>query len=180
MSYQPLEIKMIEIAGILPSLRAMRLPKGKESDSYRDDETALPVIGDGDKRLAGKLIRAGSDHAKFQRGIIVWLKIKYQVGWGVEHEKYRIGTEDLSTSSTMHGNLKKMSGAALAEKKQADLEELVYTRIQHYSYQALRAMYLARNRHRHPDWQIFCSFVEMLPYFEELILAKKKLKLYSI
>jgi hypothetical protein len=161
-------------------MEAMRLPKGTESDT----RWLIPIKphvfnafpGPRDSNLAGRLIRAGSDHAKALRGVIVWLRMEMQTGWMIEYETYRMGVECLSTSSTMHGELKGMRGPELAEAKQAGLEDLVYTRIVTVSYQALRAMYRARRKHRHPDWQIFCDFVETLPYFTKLIMPELGVK----
>jgi hypothetical protein len=166
--YKPLKIELLEIAGLYPSMQAMRLPKKSESDS------SFEGLGPDDERLAGNLIRAGNDHAKAMRGIVVWLKLELQVGWMIELETYRHGIECLSTSSSMHGELVRLEGEELAEQKQADLPDKVYTRILTASYQALRSMYKARRTHRHPDWQIFCDFIETLPYFEELIMPRKK------
>lgn len=160
MSYKPLIVDCLEIAGIGHSLKAMRLPKDKQSVDTRWDK---------DCALASKLIKAGPDHAKFTRGIIVYTKLQMQVGWMIEFETYRHGVECLSTSSSMHNELLHTSGPELAEEKQAGLVDKVYTRICTISYQALRSMYRARRNHRHPDWQIFCDWVESLPYFDALI-----------
>ncbi len=169
MSYKPLKITLCETSGVLFSLNAMRLPKG----SFSDTTVSAPgeiVIGEDDKRLAGNLIRAGADHAKFQRGIRAHLLIDMQVGFMIEFETYRHGVECLSTSSAMHNELVKLKGAELAEAKQAGLAEKVYTRAVDISYQALRSMYRARRSHRHSDWQLFCDFIETLPFFHELIM----------
>jgi len=167
MIYKPLEIDLLEVHGFIPSLRAMRKPKGTEIDSFYDGDTV--VIGGDDRKLAKRLVRAGTDHAKFSRGIIAYMELKLQVGWMVEFETYRAGVECLSTSSEMHGILKEMSGEELAELKQKRLPELVYTRSVMISYQALRSMYRARRLHRHPDWRIFCNFIETLPHFSTFI-----------
>lgn len=169
MSYEPLKVELLEIAGLRSSMLAMKLPKKGKSDS-------LIHLGENDAKLAGNLIRAGNDHAKALRGIIVWLRMELQTGWMIEFETYRHGVECLSTSSTMHGELVGMMGPELAEAKQAGLPAKVYTRIVTVSYQALRSMYKARRSHRHPDWQIFCDFVETLSWFDELILPLKKRK----
>ncbi len=166
--YKPLKVELMEFAGLYPSLCAMRLPKGSKLDSIVRDGFVFS-LGKKDKKLARNLIKAGTDHAKFTRGIEVWLRMEFQVGWMVELVTYRIGTEDLSTSSTMHGNLRGMKGEALANKKQQDLPGLVYERVEKFSYQTLRAIYLARRGHRHPDWQILCDFIETLPHFNDLI-----------
>lgn len=94
----------------------------------------------------------------------------------LEFETYRYGVECLSTSSTMHGELKCLRGPELAAQKQAGLPEKVYVRRLKISYQALRRMYRARRKHRHPDWQIFCDWVEILPYFDKLIMPEGKIE----
>lgn len=170
MSYKQLEIQVEGIAGMLPALKAMRLPKKTKSDSYESK------LGASDSRLASALIKAGSDHAKFQRGIIVWVKQTYQVGWMIEFVTYRHGVEWLSTSSSMHGELKKLKGDELASQKQADLPDKEYTTRYHISYQALRSIYRARRNHRHPDWRVYCRWIESLPYFKELIYPEFNIK----
>ncbi len=162
--YKPLKVTLLNVYGMLESMEAMRLPKRSKSDS------SMTVLGDKDAKLAKSLINAGDDHAKAMRGIIAYLEIYMQVGWMIEFETYRHGVECLSTSSSMHSELKGLVGVALAEQKQADLPDKVYTRIVMLSYQALRNIYLARRNHRHPDWQIFCDFIETLSYFDKLII----------
>ncbi len=163
MSYEPLGVRLMETSGIHTSLRAMRLPKDRQDDFNFDDDITL----------AGKLIRAGADHAKFQRGIIAYIEVRMQVGFMIEFETYRHGVECLSTSSSMHNELQRLSGVDLARQKQKDLPTKVYARIVMISYQALRAMYTARRHHRHPDWQIFCDFIETLSFFDTLIMPEK-------
>jgi len=165
--YQPLKVEALDLKGVWPSLKAMRLPKGTEPDSFCEGDYV--VLGPSDARLAAGLVKAGADHAKFSRGIIVWLELQMQAGFMIEFETYRHGVECLSTTSSMHGELKGKTGLALAEQKQRDLSAKVYTRIVAVSYQALRAMYRARRNHRHPDWQVFCDFIETLPFFDIMI-----------
>ena len=165
MSYKPLIVETLDVVGLRHSLKAMRLPKDKQ----RKDITFAENL-----HLGGNLIKAGTADAKFQRGIIAYVELKMQVGWMIEFETYRHGVECLSTSSSMHNELKHSSGPELAAEKQAGLEEIVYTRICHISYQALRAMHRARRNHRHPDWQIFCDWIETLPHFSALIIPEEK------
>lgn len=159
--YRPLQIETLEttIQGLKPALRAMRLPYDRQIKTTLEE----------DLKLAARLVKAGDDHAKVMRGIIVYLQLDMQAGFMIEFETYRHGVECLSTSSSMHNELRELKGAELAEKKQADLQEKVYRRILMISYQALRHMYKARRHHRHPDWQIFCDYIERLPHFDKLI-----------
>ena len=164
MTYEPLKISLLDVSRVGTALKAMRLPKTQKTESTRHD----------DLKLASKLIRAGADHGKFARGIVAWYQMECQVGWLIEYVTYRIGIECLSSSSSMHGELRELTGADLADKKQDDLPNKVYTRIEMASYQALRRVYMARRHHRHPDWQVFCQWIEKLPYFKQLIYPEGK------
>jgi len=164
MSYKPLEVQIRLVAGIYESLEDMRLP---HTENYTIDRNA--DISVEDLLLAAHLVLAGDDHAKAMRGIMVWFRLKMQVGFMIEFETYRHGVECLSTTSTMHNELRRLSGIELAEAKQAGLSEKVYTRGVVMSYQALRHIYKARRKHRHPDWQIFCKNIELLSFFDYLI-----------
>ena len=117
---------------------------------------------------------AGDDHAKAMRGVVAWLKITAQVGWLIEYEQYEIGVTRLSSSSTMHNELKGLTGDVLAEQKQIDLADKRYTLVDMLSYQTLRRIYKARRKHKHPDWQIFCDFIEQLPFFKQLIYPESR------
>lgn len=167
MTYKQLEIKRYEVRGLLWAMRAMRLPKQSKGDSFEPGYIGGP--GPKDLKLASNLVKSGDDHAKAMRGIVVWMEIDFQVGWMVEFVTYRIGVEDLSTSSSMHNELKNLKGEILASQKQDDLPDKVYTRILTISYQALRNIYKARRHHRHPDWAIMCDWIEQLPYAAYLI-----------
>lgn len=160
MSYIPLKIETLEVAGKNWSLRAMRNPKLSHDRAGEEADLAL----------AKKLIVAGDEHAKAIRGIMVWFEMEFQVGWMVEWDTYRIGVEVLSTSSTMSIDLKGMKGPELAAAKQANLPNVVYLQGAMASYQALRRIYKQRRSHRHPDWQIFCDWIETLPDADNLIL----------
>ena len=177
--YVPLTVQLNEVCGIEWAVKAMRLPKGSEGDSaFSDSDEGINIqfLGRNDAKLASALVRSGNDHAKAIRGIVAYLTIKMQVGFMIEFETYRHGVECLSTSSAMHGELKELTGVDLAEQKQKDLSSKVYTRSVMISYQALRSMYKARKNHRHPDWRIFCKFIETLPYFDVFIYPEVQIK----
>jgi hypothetical protein len=154
MEYKPLKIKLLEHAGIVPSQKAMRLPKKGTIKTNLE--------------LSQQLIKAGSSPAKFSRGIVYWIEYDMQVDFMLELDTYRIGREVLSTSSTMHNELKDLEGSELADQKQLGLVDKVYTQIAMYSFQCLLKIYNERQHHRLADWQIFCDFIEELPNFKEL------------
>ena len=40
------------------------------------------------------------------------------------------------------------------------------------NYQVLKSMYFARRNHKLDEWQLFCSWLEELPYFKEICLLE--------
>ncbi len=56
------------------------------------------VLGEADKALALKLIKAGSDHAKFMRQIMISVDITAGNEWWKEADTYKVGTTANSTS----------------------------------------------------------------------------------
>jgi len=162
--YEPLKIEIIEPPRFNAALSSVRLPKDQDISKYSTEETA--------KLLSG-LIPAGDDHAKAVRGIDVAIQMKCQTGWLIEYLTYKVGVTPLSSSSSMHNELKVLKGRALANQKQADLAEKVYTRNEKITYQTLRRMYKQRLGHRHPDWKIFTDWIESLPLFDEFIMPKR-------
>lgn len=105
------------VQGFGPALRGMRNPKNSwnKNDTivYCDDEwtekyTGVALgngncvyIGPNDLKLAQTLIRAGSEHRKFMRQIMVWVDITAPLYWWKEFDTYKVGTVANSTS-TMH------------------------------------------------------------------------------
>ena len=69
-------------------------------DSYYDDEGNY-VLGENDLSLASRLAKAGSDHRKFVRQIIVSLDISAPFYWWKEFDTYKVGTV-ANSCSTMH------------------------------------------------------------------------------
>lgn len=59
------------------------------------------VPGKNDLILAQRLIKAGSEHRKFMRQIMVWVDITAPLFWWRQFDTYKVGTTTNSTS-TMH------------------------------------------------------------------------------
>ena len=94
--------------------------------------------------------------------------------WWQEMDTYRIGTDRLSSESTMHIQGKGMSTEELVKMKSELTEGTMQKRVQVFSYQCLRRIYIQRKNHRLPHWQKFCAWVETLPFADELILIGLK------
>lgn len=128
-------------------------------------------IEDKDLTLMQTLVKRGDEHAKVVRGIMVWAKITAPVYWWCEEETYRMGHERLASESTMHIDCRGLSGSELQEAKSAIPMGKELTKVDMFSYQALRKMVAQRHNHRLPEWHTFIDWVRTLPFAEELILV---------
>lgn len=110
-----LDVKTIEVAGFLSAVEALRLPFGKEcrSQAHYDDSWVEDIVpnfqsdvrvffDERDLTLMSTLIKRGDEHAKVLRGIIVYAEINAPLMVWSELDTYRVGTERLSSESTMH------------------------------------------------------------------------------
>lgn len=179
-----LDVKTIEVAGFLSAVEALRLPFGKEcrSQTHYDDSWVEDIVpnfqsdvrvyfDERDLTLMSTLIKRGDEHAKVLRGIVVYAEINAPRFWWVEMDTYRIGSERLSSESTMHIQGRGMSTEELVKMKSELTEGTMQKRVQYFSYQALRRIYQQRRNHRLPHWHIFCDWIKTLPFANELILV---------
>lgn len=107
-----LKIETLEIAGFASVLQALRLPFGKECRSavyYKDflsdlqyDSESRSLIDAKDMKLLSTLVKRGDEHSKAIRGLMVYAEISAPLSFWSEADTYRIGTERLSSESTMH------------------------------------------------------------------------------
>ncbi len=96
-----MKIETLDVHGFEPAIIAMRNPFNSwpKSDSWRDDPDFH--IGEADKALSLKLQKAGPEHCKHLRMIIVWTDIIADFTFWKQFDTYRAGIEKVSTS-TMH------------------------------------------------------------------------------
>lgn len=97
-----MNIITLELAGIGPAIHAMRNPM----DSWERSDTVQGKVGEKDKELSEKLSRAGAEHCKHLRMIMVWADITAPRYWWNEFDTYRAGVEKVSCS-TMHTLMKR-------------------------------------------------------------------------
>lgn len=99
-----------EVMNFEGAIRGMRNPLNswdKSDSEYSLDWNTKPDtgimfnIGDNDLALMKKLIRAGSDHRKFMRQILVSVDITAPLYWWKEFDTYKVGTVS-NSCSTMH------------------------------------------------------------------------------
>lgn len=104
-----LKITNAEVFGWDAAIRGMRNPMNSwdKSDSKHWRETIVGheveyrVVGRNDLTLMKKLVKAGSDHAKFMRMINVTMDVTAPVYWWKEFDTYKVGTV-ANSCSTMH------------------------------------------------------------------------------
>ena len=97
-----LKVERISVMNFENAIRGARNPLNSwaRMDSYYDEEGNF-VLGENDMSLATKLAKAGSDHRKFLRQIMVSMDITAPLYWWKEFDTYKVGTVANSTS-TMH------------------------------------------------------------------------------
>jgi len=113
-----IEINKTKVINFEAAIRGMRNPKKswENSDSkmiyYGSgcefwDSIAEPLgdlafkLGENDKELAMRLVKAGSDHRKFMRQIFISMDVIAPLYWFNQYDTYKVGTTANSTSK-MH------------------------------------------------------------------------------
>ena len=124
-----------------------------------------------DLTLMQTLVKRGDEHAKVVRGINVWAKITAPVYWWCEEETYRMGHERLASESTMHIDVRGLSGEELQRAKAAIPMGKELTKVDMFSYQCLRNIVRQRHNHRLAEWHEFIDWARTLPLSEELIFT---------
>lgn len=97
-----LKVDNICVMNLENAMRGARNPLNSwaRSDSYYNENHEY-VLGPNDLDLAKRLCKAGSDHRKFIRQIMVSIDITAPLYWWKEYDTYKVGTVANSTS-TMH------------------------------------------------------------------------------
>lgn len=108
-----IKIENVSVHGFEEAIRGMRNPMNSwdKSDSYYthiEDVEAPTVaingqfhVGDNDIDLMKRLVKAGTDHRKFMRMIVVYADVTAPLYWWKEADTYKVGTVR-NSCSTMH------------------------------------------------------------------------------
>jgi len=97
-----LKVERISVMNFENAIRGARNPLNSwaRMDSCYDEKGNF-ILGENDLSLAKKLAKAGSDHRKYLRQIMVSMDITAPLYWWKEFDTYKVGTVANSTS-TMH------------------------------------------------------------------------------
>lgn len=136
-------IENAEVYGWEAAIRGMRNPMNSwdRRDSYwgmwEDPSPINPsdepffFVGPNDHKLMMDLAKAGTEHAKYRRMIVVWLDVTAPLYWWKEVDTYKIGTVS-NSCSTMHKiaakefTLEDFSTDHLLDAFKADLRRYVH------------------------------------------------------
>lgn len=97
-----LKVEQISVMNFENAIRGARNPMNSwaKMDSYYDEDGNY-VLGENDISLATRLAKAGSDHRKFLRQVMVSMDITAPLYWWKEFDTYKVGTV-ANSCSTMH------------------------------------------------------------------------------
>lgn len=185
-------INDVKVFGMEDSFKASKYPMSVDVSSLNCDMTPrVCALGKSD---------VGSGHDQFLTGIIVQFDLTFTIKAWTEAERYHF-FDFVSSQSTMH-RITKLDPAVqcneyVDERVIAILKEHIdtynndptpenYLKVLYNvptgfrltarmttNYRQLKTIYFQRRNHRLPEWRQFCSWVETLPYFRELILGNK-------
>ena len=96
-----IEMTNCEVVGWEHAIRGMRNPMNSWEKSDSEFYGGGYCVGPNDLDLMKRLVRAGTDHRKFMRMIVVYLDITAPLYWWKEFDTYKIGTV-ANSCSTMH------------------------------------------------------------------------------
>ena len=98
-----IKIENVEVVGWESAIRGTRNPMNSwdKSDSCKNFDTGVIAIGNNDFNLMKRLVKAGTDHRKFMRMIVVYVDVTAPLYWWKEADTYKVGTVR-NSCSTMH------------------------------------------------------------------------------
>lgn len=105
-----IKLEKTQVVGLEATIRGMRNPmnswdksdSGHKLDYTPSGDKIYPyTIGENDLSLMEKLVKAGTDHRKFMRMIVVYVDVTAPLYWWKEYDTYKVGTV-ANSCSTMH------------------------------------------------------------------------------
>lgn len=92
-----IKVENIKVFNLEGAIRGMRNPMS----SWDKSDTTTNKLGENDKNLAQRLIKAGPEHRKFLRQIMISFDIVAPTYWYLEFDTYKIGVT-CNSCSKMH------------------------------------------------------------------------------
>lgn len=153
-----IEIEHLRVMNFEGATRGMRNPLNSwaKSDSHTEPDGTF-VFGPNDLDLAHRLCKAGTDHRKFVRQILVSMDITAPIYWWKEFDTYKVGTVANSTSTMHKIHAKRFS------RDDFSCERMLATSLQCLDtviaeLESLREAYLETK-----DKEVWYSMIQLLP-----------------
>lgn len=96
-----IKVENIKVFNLEGAIRGMRNPMSSWAKSDTDFSKENVILGENDKCLAQRLIKAGSEHRKFLRQIMISFDVVAPTYWYLEFDTYKVGVTSNSCSK-MH------------------------------------------------------------------------------
>lgn len=182
-------ISNVQVYGLEESIRRSKYPMAIDTQACSSEPT----------KTTYSLGRAsvGSGHDNWLNGVIVQFDLTFTNKAWVEAERYHF-LDFVSSQSTMHRITKFDLDKAYVEYVDPLIIKVMKQLVAQYNhnptpdnylkvlysnpagfkitagmttnYRQLKTIYYQRKNHRLPEWRVFCSWIETLPMFKELIL----------
>ena len=115
------------------------------------------TVGENDKKLACKLVKAGSDHRKFLRMIHVQTDVLAPLYWWKEYDTYKVGTV-ANSCSTMHK----------IHSKEFDVEDFSFENcdrwVSNFCEQIVQTLNICRTKYLDTkDKKVWYQMIQLLP-----------------
>ena len=153
-----IKISKTSVMNMENAMRGARNPLNSwnRMDSCYDEDGNF-ILGENDRNLARRLVRAGSDHRKFIRQIFVSVDFDAPLYWWKEYDTYKIATVANSTS-TMH----KIAA------KPFELNDFSHDHMNETALESLKATIAVLEQLRQEylqskDKQVWYSMIQLLP-----------------
>lgn len=182
-------VSNVKVYGLEDSIKASKYPMSVDTDSCSDEITPRVIA-------LGNCER-GSGHDQFLTGIVVQFDLTFSLKAWTEAQRYHF-LDFVSSQSTMHRITKfdvdEQCNGYVDEVISNRLQDLIseynenktsgnYLRVLYNiptgfnltarmttNYRQLKTIYYQRKNHRLPEWREFCSWIETLPMFKEIVL----------
>ena len=153
-----LKLERTSVMNLENAMRGARNPMNSwaKSNSAYDDKGNY-ILGENDLALARKLCRAGSDHRKFVRQILVSVDITAPLYWWKEFDTYKVATVANSTSTMHKIHAKPFELADFSVDKLSDGALAAFRTYMDYMEQTRRRFVETKDKH---DWY---DLIQLLP-----------------
>ena len=159
-----IKIENFEVVGWEHAIKGMRNPMNSWDNSDSAGIGEMCCIGKNDLDLMKRLAKAGTDHRKFMRMIVVYADITAPLYWWKEADTYKVGTVR-NSCSTMHKITEKEFTIDDFSHEHLIVASLNSLKRTIDDLNACRDGYLNEDISNYPEWkkEIWWQLIQLLP-----------------